>query len=139
MRGLPGSGKSTWLRRNAPTAVVCSADNWFMVGEQYVFDPTQLGRAHEACQRRFKECLNAKVDLIAVDNTNLTAKDLRPYVEAALEAGAELSIVELKVPASVASARNVHGVPDKAYERLAQRMANPLPADWQQYITYEGA
>lgn len=134
MRGLPGSGKSTWLKRSAPTAVVCSADSWFMVGEQYVFDPTQLGRAHEACRRRFQECLESRQPLIAVDNTNLTAKDLRPYVEAALAAGAELRIVELRVPASVASARNVHGVPDKAYERLTQRMSNPLPADWYQYV-----
>jgi predicted kinase len=133
MRGLPGSGKSTWIAENAPGAVVCSADHFFQtVDGGYFFDRNKLGEAHQACQIKFMLSIGT-APLIAVDNCNLTARDMRYYVDVALAHGYDVEIRTLTTPAEVAMARQLHGVPAEHYKVLVQRFSNPLPAEWQKY------
>jgi adenylate kinase family enzyme len=48
MRGLPGSGKSTKAKILAgEKGLVFSTDDFFMVGDKYVFDPQMIGEYHE--------------------------------------------------------------------------------------------
>jgi predicted kinase len=47
--GLPGAGKSTWVRRNTDpyTTEIFSADSFFHSSNgQYKFDPLKLREAH---------------------------------------------------------------------------------------------
>ena len=54
VRGLPGSGKSHLaeaLRKLTDAEMsVCSADDYFMEGDVYNFDPSKLTEAHLECQ-----------------------------------------------------------------------------------------
>lgn len=134
LRGLPGSGKSTWVKTNAPEAVVCSADAYLYEPDgTYNWTPERLRLAHFNCQDNFLLSLGARVPLIVVDNCNLTARDLRFYVEAAEDQGYGIEIRTLRTDPKVAQARCLHGVPAEKYPLLAQRLSNPLPEAWQKY------
>lgn len=122
MRGLPGSGKSTWTKENAPGAVVCSADAYFERSGQYKFEPSKIGQAHIACQTKFAKAITSNAQLVVVDNTNTTARELRHYVELAQNAGYMVEIVEFPIDIELSVARNVHGVPRASIERMANRM-----------------
>lgn len=106
MRGVSGSGKSTWVRQHYPEAVVVSADDFFVLpsGERK-FDPEKKGEAHQSCWRRFHEALTAKKLLIVVDNNNITAWEIAPYVLPAQALGYEVQILTLLVDPETAIKR----------------------------------
>uniref|UniRef100_A0A8W8KSP8 Uncharacterized protein n=1 Tax=Magallana gigas TaxID=29159 RepID=A0A8W8KSP8_MAGGI len=58
MRGVSGSGKSTIARaiqKVYPSAVLCSADDYFMREGEYHFSADDLESAHKYCQRLAEE------------------------------------------------------------------------------------
>ena len=132
LRGIPGSGKSTFIEAllkelgiPRQSMLVCSADHFFMVDGEYRFDPAKLPAAHGACKRAFVEALQAAVrcqpgapEVIVVDNTNLSAVEMAPYVEFGQAYGATVQVVTIECDPEVAQARNVHGVPAATYARM---------------------
>ncbi|KAE9267305.1 hypothetical protein PR003_g31823 [Phytophthora rubi] len=90
MRGLPGSGKTTFAQevaRYAATvdfrASICSADLFFQRGGSYVFDASRLWEAHRSCYEQCRELLwrspDRGVDIVIVDNCNLRMDDYERY------------------------------------------------------------
>ena len=134
MRGLPGSGKSTVAKKLAATvegAVIVSADDGLMVGGQYQFDVTKLGAAHGACQAAFKTALAFNKPLVIVDNTNTTPQEIQRYMDMAQNFGYEAVVMVVPCDVDTSAARNTHGVPREAIERMASRMASiPLDPAW---------
>lgn len=152
MRGLPGSGKSTWARERAAAhyrkadlnTILCSADDYFMVHNpetqltEYKFDVTKLAWAHGACLRRFIAAVSSKASLVIVDNTNSTRQEFENYEAIAKLAGYRVSIVRVPdmrvedmtiVQLKHFAARNTHGVPASAIAAIALRWEDedPLP------------
>lgn len=124
LRGLPGSGKSTWQQANFPEAVVVSADQFFMVGDEYRFNPALIGEAHGACFRGFIVALQAGSPLVVVDNTSMSVAEIAPYILGAQAYGYTAEIITLRCDPAIAAARNVHGVPvDVILKRMAPAMA----------------
>lgn len=137
MRGLPGSGKSSWVATQSKTPecwVVCSADHFHMVGDEYRFDPKNAGAAHSRCLYKFVEALSRnEVDVLVVDNTNTTAVELAPYVRLCEAFGVEYEIVWVIASPLTAYRRNVHGVPYDVIHRMwGNLMTERLPAGWRQ-------
>jgi len=86
MRGLPGSGKSTIVRKLKevfPKASVCSADNFFVSNGVYKFDRTKLKDAHQFSQDKAEELCQALTNLIIIDNTNVKRWEMVPYFRTA--------------------------------------------------------
>lgn len=134
MRGISGSGKSTYIKKHYPDALVCSADHFFEKDDgSYQFNAKQLGIAHGICMKKFKKALAHGTDLVVVDNTNTKAREFRPYLMAAQHAGYEIEIVRLETPVDVAAARNAHGVPEEAVQRMSDRMA-PAPSGYHEKV-----
>ena len=134
LRGIPGSGKSTWARKNRPYVYVCSADQYFHgPGEnphEYRFCPKQLPEAHAECLRSFVNLTRTGTDLV-VDNTNTTAVEMAPYVAWAQACGYEVEIIHLHCSVETAAARNVHGVPQKSCRSMQDRIqGQSLPKHW---------
>lgn len=122
MSGIPGSGKSTWANENLGLeARIISADHYFLRGGVYQFDASKLPQAHQECFRKFLAAIQDRAhSTVVVDNTNLTAWQISPYVLAAEAHGCQVEIVRVSCDPEKAAQRNIHGVPRAAYYRLQQ-------------------
>lgn len=133
MVGCPGAGKSTYIKNNYPSAFIASADHYFMQDGVYEFDRSKLGRAHEKCFTTFSDALEfAGEELIVVDNTNTTMKEINVYANPAKLMEYDVEIVIIKTSPRVGYKRNVHGVPLDVIEKMAARVENTekLLAGW---------
>lgn len=124
LRGIPGSGKSTWVRKHCEGGdwVVCSADDFFVGTDGvYRFDASKLAQAHQACRFRFGGAIAGGAPSIVVDNTNTKLWEFQYYLDLAQNAGYDIEVVRLVVDVDVCVSRGVHGVPREAVERMADR------------------
>lgn len=129
MIGVPGSGKSTWGKKQT-NAAYCSADLFFMKNGSYNFDFTKLGAAHGSCFKAFEKAIEDKQDVI-VDNTNTRLKEIRPYYDKAIQNGYQVNLVFVKCDPEIAAARNLHQVPKEKVLEMHQRIQSlKIPDDW---------
>ena len=159
MRGLPGSGKSTFLKQNHPNATVCSADHYFMEYDpiteesKYNFSVTKLGEAHDYCYQLtnmfFDTYISHKKQYgIAIDNTNTQLWEFSGYVQLARYHGFKVIVHQfrstlgercfdkhIRQPEDIESYINkchrrcVHGVPLEAMFGM-QRRSQKIPPHW---------
>lgn len=125
VRGVPGSGKSTFAQAMvaARMAHCCiEADMWFMVDGQYRFDPTQLRQAHEWCQNQVKENLDIGFSVV-VSNTSTTEKEVQTYQKIAEEYGAKFVSVVVE---NRHGCDNIHNVPAEKVQQMKDRFSLKL-------------
>lgn len=133
MRGIPGSGKShranylcEQARLNLLCWEVCSADNFFIDGSgNYNWNPRLIGKAHEWCRVAFVKSLQDGIEIVIVDNTNTTIKEMEFYVDWALSYGYNIKFIEpdtsWKFDASECAKKNKHNVPLECIQRMLDR------------------
>lgn len=133
MRGIPGSGKSTYAKQLAHEAaqleqlpIICSADEYFMQNGTYQFDATKLGEAHKYCLRKFMLMLEDRMYPIIVDNTNINIEDIAPYVAVGEAYDYEVEIIQVNTEPGIAGSRNVHGVPVNKVMDMHRRLTRML-------------
>lgn len=122
VRGLPGSGKTTFsnkiktfLESNGVDCVHLETDQYFMIGDEYVFDKTKLGENHKRCQKDTKKhLLNGKWVIVA--NTFTTYEELKPYLQIARSCNVPFCIIEMGY-----IYESVHNVPEEAMTRMLKR------------------
>ncbi len=117
LRGAPGSGKSTYVKKNFPDAFVCSADHYFERSGVYEFDPTKLGFAHGYCKHNFLQALIEGEPVVIVDNTNLRRREFAYYAKTAKEYGYKVYQKILR-----GEYANTHGVPPHKVEQMRTRL-----------------
>jgi len=119
IRGLPGSGKSTYARTMAWYLGISyfEADQYFIdYAGNYNFDYKKLGVAHAQCKKNvFNELEHGRN--VIVSNTFTTVSEMDDYVQYALNnIGANIVIVQCN-----ASYGSVHNVPEAAMDRMRKR------------------
>ncbi|XP_057582107.1 NEDD4-binding protein 2 isoform X2 [Hippopotamus amphibius kiboko] len=127
LRGLPGSGKSflaRTLQEDNPSGVILSTDDYFYINGQYQFDVKYLGEAHEWNQNRAKEAFEKKVSPIIIDNTNLQAWEMKPYVALSQKHKYKVLFREpdtwWKFKPKELARRNIHGVSKEKITRMLE-------------------
>lgn len=126
MRGISGSGKSTWIKNNYPDAVVASADNAFRKPDgTYDFSDhaNRIHDAHIACFQTFIQAVLKKEPVIIVDNNSIHAWEIAPYILPAESFGYEAEILTLEIDPELAIQRKDWRAPEdvrNSARRLAQ-------------------
>jgi len=135
MRGISGSGKTTYAHKNYPDAVFCSADDFYVdpLSGVYDFDPAKLGEAHLYSWRKAHEAMMSGAPLVVIDNTHTQLWEMSPYIQMGAALGYDVLIVRMDTPVTVAATRNVHGVPEKAVRGMQDRFQKVLPF-WKEIV-----
>jgi predicted kinase len=119
MRGIPGSGKTTYVKKNYPDAVVCSSDHFFTDKKgNYKFNMSQIGIAHQRSKEKFFDALKRKEPLVIVDNTNTRWREMEDYVYDAEEYGYDIVFIRLVADVETAHKRNIHNTPKEIVEKF---------------------
>jgi len=123
MRGPSGAGKSTKAKELGISGTTLSTDDFWMKDGEYKFDINRIGEAHQWNQQRTRECLKKGISPVIVDNTNIEAWEMKPYVGMAQQYGYQIRIVpvEVKNTAQELAQRNKHGVPADAIQKMLDK------------------
>ena len=97
MRGVSSSGNSTIAKTLVGDGKIFSTDDYFMQGNNYVFDPKKIGLNHKLNQSRAEEAMKQGITPIVIDNTNTESWEMKPYVLAADKYGYYAKIVEAPI------------------------------------------
>lgn len=117
IRGIPGSGKSTFAKNIVN--VYFEADMFFVDGNGvYNFDATKLGKAHSWCQHSVASAMKLGVDKIAVCNTFTKKWEMDPYFLLANEFGYRVFSIIVE---NHHGGKNIHSVPEEKMEEMKNR------------------
>lgn len=121
VRGLPGSGKSTFAK--ALGGINIEADQYFMVDGEYKFDSSKIKLAHNYCQSQTQAWMGSNgeqvnVDRIVVSNTFTQEWEMDYYYKLAEKYGYRVySLVVENRHGGVSE----HGVPEEKLEQMRNR------------------
>ncbi len=117
VRGLPGSGKSTYARSLSQKGFAHVEADMFFTDKKgvYRFSPRHLKSAHRWCQSMTRQHLEEGRSVV-VANTFSTEAEIRPYRALAEQTGAAISVVEMR-----GNYGSIHNVPPKTVEKMKNR------------------
>jgi predicted kinase len=133
LRGLPGSGKSSFATFIWDKHVVFEADKYFYDKEgNYNFDMSKLGAAHKWCQLQVEHAMEDNqanpqfYPEIVVSNTSTTESELKPYLD--LAAKYDYKVVSLIVENRHGNGEetNIHGVGKETLDKMENRLRNSI-------------
>ena len=113
IRGLPGSGKSTYAKKIGCFHV--EADMYHCKDGDYVFDGTRARLAHNWCQKAAMFAMEQGMD-VAVSNTFTQKWEIQPYIDFANKTGHKVRIIRMTKEYGT-----VHGVPLETVQRMRDR------------------
>jgi predicted kinase len=121
VRGIPGSGKSTFAKKLVGEKDYChkEADMFFVDRDgNYNFEPSKIKDAHQWCQEEIDFLMRLEHSPLAVSNTFTQEWELQPYYELAIKYGYYVTsiIVENRHEGT-----NEHGVPEDKVQIMKER------------------
>ena len=123
LRGIPGSGKSTFAKCLGGKHL--EADMYFIdpVTKHYNFNPKRLPNAHEWCQTTAAGYMTKNEPKIIISNTFTQEWEMTAYLDLAKKHGYRVHslIVENRH-----GGINSHGVPEVALDRMESRFETKL-------------
>jgi predicted kinase len=130
LRGLPGSGKSTFANYMFSNNIFEADQYFYDEDKKYNFDASKLHLAHKYCQLRVEHAMEDNlisggwdVSEIVVSNTSTTEKELEPYLELAKKY--DYQVVSLIVE-NRHSGVSKHNVPIETIEKMKNRFSIKL-------------
>jgi predicted kinase len=125
VRGVPGSGKSTFaLNLVGSDFLVCEADKYFVVDGEYLFDGSKLEEAHESCRNLVETYMKDSLvndqfyREIAVSNTFTKEWEMQPYFDLAKQYGYMVFTIIVE---NRHGGTNQHGCPEDRVQAMRDR------------------
>lgn len=126
IRGLPGSGKSTFALNlaNAIGAYNFEADHFHEdANGNYTWKPENVAYAHAQCQRAVRHIMSSNGKDIVVSNTSTTEKELKPYLDLAAQHGYRVTSLVVENRHGNVS---IHDVPEATMDKMRNRFSVKL-------------
>lgn len=120
VRGIPGSGKSTFAKSHFPGVLILENDMFFMHNGKYCYEPSLIGYAVEWCQKAASFAAENQMDVV-IANTFTDPRYIDFYKQLA-----EKHKLEFEVYHCIGNFQNVHGVPENVLESFSKKM-KPYP------------
>ena len=124
--GLPGSGKSTYLKRIGAQALSSDAIRKWLADDET--DQSIHDRVFETLRYLLRQRLAIRRPVTYIDATNLTILERAPYVGIGRSYGCEVEALFFAAPLEVCRRRNAmrhRVVPEDAMEKMAARLTPP--------------
>jgi predicted kinase len=117
IRGLPGSGKSTFAKELVPEYLICEADKYFMSENGYNFDKHKIKEAHIWCQQKVENLMQESFfhPKIAVSNTFTREWEMKPYFDLAEKYGYSVFCIIVQ---NTHGKKSIHDVPEPTITRM---------------------
>src|ERR1039457_3153038 len=122
--GLPGAGKSTWLRRQAAGGLSSDALRKILADDET--DQTIHARVFQTLRYLLEQRLAIGRPVTYIDATNLTPEERGPYLAIGRAWGCDVEAVFFDVPLDVCLERNAgrpRVVPVEALAKMAAKLA----------------
>jgi len=120
VRGIPGSGKSTFAK-SLVKKDYChkEADQYFLdENGEYQFKPTQIKAAHQWCQDEVDNLMRYSHSPIVVSNTFTQEWEMEAYYKLAKQYGYRVTSIIVE---NRHGGINEHGVPEDKLEQMKNR------------------
>jgi predicted kinase len=120
VRGIPGSGKSTFAKSLVKKDYCHKEADMFFVDSDgnYNFEPSKIKDAHQWCQEEMDFLMRLEHSPVVVSNTFTQEWEMEPYLELA-------KTHEYKIFSIIVENRhggtNEHGVPDEVLTKMRER------------------
>ena len=122
VRGIPGSGKSTFAKTLGGEHY--EADMFFIdANGEYKFDSSKIKWAHEWCQDMVYMDMIKEIPKIVVSNTFTQEWEMRPYFELAKNYGYKVFSVVVE---NRHGGTNQHEVPEEVLTKMCERFETTL-------------
>lgn len=116
IRGIPGSGKSTYAQKALAGISCYEADQYFIRPDgKYDFNARLLKEAHQWCKNEVEMEMDLGKDVV-VANTFTRKWEMQAYIDLASKHNYNLKIIRC-----VGAYKNVHGVPDDKVQEMFDR------------------
>ena len=116
LRGLPGSGKSTFAE--VIGGFRCEADMYFMEDGKYKFDITRIEKAHSWCKEQCESFMVREKPKVIVSNTFTQVWEMEAYYELAKQYGYKVTSVIVE---NRHDGKSIHSVPDATLGNMRNR------------------
>jgi predicted kinase len=121
VRGIPGSGKSTFAKKLVGEKDYChkEADMYFVDADgNYKFKPSQIKDAHAWCQEEVDNLMRLEHSPVVVSNTFTQEWEMDPYFELAKTYGYKTFSIVVE---NRHEGTNEHGVPEDKVQIMKER------------------
>jgi predicted kinase len=125
VRGLPGSGKSTFAKTLVNKDYCHKEADMFFVDREgnYNFNPSKIKDAHQWCQEEIEFVMKYNHSPVAVSNTFTQEWEMGPYFELAKTYGYKVFSIVVE---NRHEGTNEHGVPDEVLTKMRERFETKL-------------
>lgn len=116
VRGLPGSGKTTWVQEVGPFDYFETDMYWLRPDGEYDFNPRLIRKAHAWCQEQVEFCLMEDFEQVLVSNTFTQLWEMQPYLDMAEKYGYEVEVRKM-----MGNHGSIHNVPQDTIDKMKAR------------------